>query len=111
LISCFEFRFFLILLQFIKGKRGGPVATYLQTSLARKNFQLKLNTYVWNVIRNGLQITSVKTNDTGVPDGIYPLKPGGRVILSAGTCGSARILFRSGIGPTVRWFAMTSIFL
>ncbi|KAJ7786863.1 hypothetical protein B0H14DRAFT_2630024 [Mycena olivaceomarginata] len=85
---------------FIKGKRGGPVATYLQTSLARKNFQLKLNTYVWNVIRNGSQITSVKTNDTGVPDGIYPLKPGGRVILSAGTCGSARILFRSGIGPT-----------
>ncbi|KAJ7853534.1 cellobiose dehydrogenase [Mycena olivaceomarginata] len=85
---------------FIKGKRGGPVATYLQTSLARKNFQLKLNTYVWNVIRNGSQITGVKTNDTGVPDGIYPLKPGGRVILSAGTYGSARILFRSGIGPT-----------
>ncbi|KAJ7363784.1 cellobiose dehydrogenase [Mycena albidolilacea] len=85
---------------FVKGKRGGPVATYLQTSLARKNFQLKLNTYVWNVIRNGSQITGVKTNDTGVQDGIYPLKPGGRVILSAGTYGSARILFRSGIGPT-----------
>ncbi|KAJ7864972.1 cellobiose dehydrogenase [Mycena olivaceomarginata] len=67
---------------FIKGKRGGPVATYLQTSLARKNFQLKLNTYVWNVIRNGSQITGVKTNDTGVPDGIYPLKT------------------RRGIGPT-----------
>ncbi|KAJ7342324.1 hypothetical protein DFH08DRAFT_1011787 [Mycena albidolilacea] len=85
---------------FIKGERGGPVATYLQTSLARKNFQLKLNTYVWNVIRNGSQITGVKTNDTGVPDGIYPLKPGGRVILSAGTYGSARIFLRSGIGPT-----------
>ncbi|KAJ7847139.1 hypothetical protein B0H14DRAFT_2357309, partial [Mycena olivaceomarginata] len=84
---------------FHKGKRGGPVATYLQISLARKNFQLKLNTYVWNVIRNGSQITSVKTNDTGVLDGIYPLKSGGRVILSAGTCGSAHILFRSGIGP------------
>ncbi|KAK7052336.1 cellobiose dehydrogenase [Favolaschia claudopus] len=85
---------------FLKGKRAGPVATYLQTSLPRKNFQLKLNTYVWNVIRNGSTITGVQTNDTGVPGGIYPLKPGGRVILSAGTFGSARILFRSGIGPT-----------
>ncbi|KAJ7254674.1 cellobiose dehydrogenase [Mycena haematopus] len=85
---------------FIKGKRGGPVATYLQTALARKNFQLKMNTYVWNVIRNGSQITGVQTNDTTVLNGIYPLNPGGRVILSAGSYGSARILYRSGIGPS-----------
>jgi cellobiose dehydrogenase (acceptor) len=88
--------------QFIKGKRGGPVATYLQTALARKNFQLKLYTNVLNVVRNGSQITGVKTNDTTVPGGIYPLTAKGRVILAGGSYGSARILYRSGIGPTVR---------
>ncbi|KAF7377697.1 Cellobiose dehydrogenase [Mycena sanguinolenta] len=46
------------------------------------------------------QITGVKTNDTSVLNGIYPLNPGGRVILSGGSYGSARILYRSGIGPT-----------
>ncbi|KAJ7905042.1 cellobiose dehydrogenase [Mycena leptocephala] len=85
---------------FIKGKRGGPVATYLQTALARKNFQLKLYTNVLNVVRNGSQITGVKTNDTTVPGGIYPLTAKGRVILAGGSYGSARILYRSGIGPT-----------
>ncbi|KAJ7705314.1 hypothetical protein B0H17DRAFT_1156782 [Mycena rosella] len=85
---------------FIGGKRGGPVATYLQTALARKNFQLKIYTEVLNVVRNGSQITGVKTNDTSVAGGIYPLNPNGRVILSAGSYGSARLLFRSGIGPT-----------
>ncbi|KAJ7489446.1 cellobiose dehydrogenase [Mycena latifolia] len=85
---------------FIAGKRGGPVATYLQTALARKNFKLKMYTNVLNVVRNGSQITGVKTNDTTVPGGIYPLNPNGRVILSAGSYGSARVLFRSGIGPS-----------
>ncbi|KAJ7176602.1 cellobiose dehydrogenase [Mycena filopes] len=85
---------------FVKGKRGGPVATYLQTALQRPNFKLKLFTTVMNVIRNGSTITGVQTNDTTVPGGIYPLNPKGRVILSAGSYGSARILFRSGIGPT-----------
>ncbi|KAJ7768340.1 cellobiose dehydrogenase [Mycena metata] len=85
---------------FINGKRGGPVATYLQTALARPNFKLKLFTNVMNVIRNGSTITGVQTNDTTVPGGIYPLNPKGRVILAGGSYGSARILFRSGIGPT-----------
>ncbi|KAJ6504248.1 cellobiose dehydrogenase [Mycena vitilis] len=85
---------------FIKGKRGGPVATYLQTALPRSNFKLKMYTNVLNVVRNGSQITGVHTNDTTVLNGFYPLNPGGRVILSAGSYGSARILFRSGIGPT-----------
>ncbi|KAJ7472253.1 cellobiose dehydrogenase [Mycena galericulata] len=85
---------------FIGGQRGGPVATYLQTAQQRSNFKLKLYTEVLNVVRNGSQITGVVTNDTSVAGGIYPLNPNGRVILSAGSYGSARILFRSGIGPT-----------
>ncbi|KAJ7049422.1 cellobiose dehydrogenase [Mycena amicta] len=93
---------------FIGGQRGGPVATYLQTALARKNFQLQMYTNVMNVVRNGSQITGVITNDTSVLNGFFPLNPNVRttvntratLILSQGTYGSARLLFRSGIGPT-----------
>ncbi|KAH7920130.1 hypothetical protein BV22DRAFT_823461 [Leucogyrophana mollusca] len=85
---------------FINGKRGGPVATYLQTALARTNFAYADYTLVSNVIRNGGQITGVQTNNTALgPNGVVPLTANGRVILSAGSYGSARILFQSGIGP------------
>lgn len=83
------------------GKRGGPVATYFQTAIKRKNLTYKQYVYVQNVVRNGAQITGVKTNDTSLgPDGVIPLTSKGRVILSAGSFGTPRILFRSGIGPT-----------
>ncbi|KAH7911765.1 putative cellobiose dehydrogenase [Hygrophoropsis aurantiaca] len=85
---------------FINGKRGGPVATYLQTALARSNFAYADYTLVSNVIRNGATITGVQTNNTALgPNGVIPLTANGRVILSAGSYGSARILFQSGIGP------------
>ncbi|KAF8874745.1 hypothetical protein BD779DRAFT_1678607 [Infundibulicybe gibba] len=86
---------------FINGKRGGPVATYFQTAKVRPNFTYKQYTTVLNVVRNGAKITGVQTNDSSLgPNGVIPLNPGGRVILSAGSYGSPRILFRSGIGPT-----------
>ena len=86
---------------FINGQRAGPVATYLQTALARSNFVYKDYTYVSQVIRNGSTILGVRTNDTSLgPNGIVPLNPNGRVILAGGSFGTPRILFQSGIGPT-----------
>jgi cellobiose dehydrogenase (acceptor) len=79
----------------INGLRAGPVVSYLQTAQARSNFRLISNTTVQAVTRNGAQITGVRTNA-----GIYTLTSNGRVILSAGSFGSPRILFQSGIGPT-----------
>ncbi|THG94036.1 hypothetical protein EW026_g7350 [Hermanssonia centrifuga] len=85
---------------FLNGKRGGPVATYLQTALARQNFTFKQYTMVSNVVRNGAQITGVQTNDTSLgPNGVVPLTPNGRVVLSGGSLGTPRILIQSGIGP------------
>ncbi|VDB95623.1 unnamed protein product [Peniophora sp. CBMAI 1063] len=86
---------------FIDGKRGGPVATYLQTAQARPNFTLKQYVYVQNLVRTGGTVTGVRTNDTSLgPNGIIPLTPNGRVVLSAGAYGTSRILFASGIGPS-----------
>ncbi|PIL27426.1 hypothetical protein GSI_10574 [Ganoderma sinense ZZ0214-1] len=86
---------------FINGERGGPVATYFQTAIARPNFTYKQYVLVSQVIRNGSTITGVRTNDTSLgPNGIIPLNPNGRVVLSAGSFGTPRILFQSGIGPT-----------
>jgi cellobiose dehydrogenase (acceptor) len=79
----------------MNGLRAGPVTTYLQTAQARTNFKLISNTTVQAVVRNGAQITAVRTNA-----GIYVLTSKGRVVLSAGSFGSPRILFQSGIGPT-----------
>ncbi|KAI1798304.1 cellobiose dehydrogenase [Ganoderma leucocontextum] len=86
---------------FIGGERGGAVATYFQTALARPNFAYKQYVLVSQVIRNGSTVTGVRTNDTSLgPNGIIPLNPNGRVVLSAGSFGTPRILFQSGIGPS-----------
>ncbi|KAG9229698.1 putative cellobiose dehydrogenase [Amylocarpus encephaloides] len=86
---------------FSGGERGGPMATYLVTANGRSNFHLWLNSSVERINREGGLANSLKvipTNDGG-RIGTVNLAPKGRVILSAGTFGTPKLLFRSGIGP------------
>ncbi|CAE6505183.1 unnamed protein product [Rhizoctonia solani] len=83
------------------GKRTGPMDTYLKTAKARSNFKLISNTKVLSLVRNGAQITGVQTDNMSINgNGIVSLTAKGRVILSAGPFGTAKILFGSGIGPS-----------
>ncbi|KAG9199242.1 hypothetical protein G6514_008685 [Epicoccum nigrum] len=82
---------------YANGQRQGPLGTYLVTALARSNFKLWTNTAVRRVIRTGGKATGVELE--GGYCGNVTLNAGGRVILSAGTFGSSKLLFRSGIGP------------
>jgi cellobiose dehydrogenase (acceptor) len=82
---------------YANGQRQGPLGTYLVTALARSNFKLWTNTAVRRVIRTGGKATGVELE--GGYCGNVTLNSGGRVILSAGTFGSSKLLFRSGIGP------------
>lgn len=80
------------------GERGGPLATYLVTAAARSNFVMWTNTTVKRVIRIGGHVTGVEVEPFG--DGGYKgivnvTSTSGRVILTAGTFGSAKILMRS----------------
>ncbi|ORY00652.1 cellobiose dehydrogenase [Clohesyomyces aquaticus] len=83
-------------------ERHGPLRTYLETASARPKFALWTNTIAKRVIRTGGHITGVEVEcNKGGKAGTVSVTAGtGRVILSAGTFGSAKILLRSGIGPT-----------
>ncbi|KAG9018158.1 hypothetical protein FRB90_012066 [Tulasnella sp. 427] len=83
------------------GTRTGPMATYFQTAKARSNLKFWQYTYVTGLVRTNGTITGVRTNYTAYGgNGIVPLTTKGRVVLSAGAFGTARILFQSGIGPS-----------
>ncbi|KFY05536.1 hypothetical protein V492_08470 [Pseudogymnoascus sp. VKM F-4246] len=87
---------------FSNGERGGPMATYLVTANERDNFDMWENTSVRRVIRVGGHITGVEVEPyaSGGYTGIVNVTDvTGRVVLSAGTFGTSKILMRSGIGP------------
>jgi cellobiose dehydrogenase (acceptor) len=79
------------------GERGGPLATYLVSAVGRKSFTLWMNTTVKRVVREGGHATGVEVQCSGAGHaGLVSLTPNtGRVILSAGAFGSAKLLFRS----------------
>ncbi|KAI5860128.1 hypothetical protein GGS23DRAFT_250254 [Durotheca rogersii] len=87
---------------FSGGERGGPLATYLVTAARRDNFALWMNTPARRALRTGGHVTGVELDCTvaGGGFGTVSVTPNtGRVIVSAGTFGSAKFLLRSGIGP------------
>lgn len=79
------------------GERQGPLATYLVSASKRSKFTLYTNTMAKRVVRTGGHATGVELECKGAGySGTVNVTPGtGRVILSAGTFGSAKLLFRS----------------
>lgn len=83
---------------FSGGERGGPLATYLVSASRRRSFTLWTNTAVRRVTRVGGHITGVEVESTGEGGKCGTVKVTnyrGRVIVSAGTFGSAKLLLRS----------------
>jgi cellobiose dehydrogenase (acceptor) len=84
---------------FINGERGGPMATYLVTASARKNFALWTNANAKRAVRTGGHITGVEV-ECGSQTGVIKVTPDtGRVIVSGGTFGSPKFLWRSMLAP------------
>lgn len=79
------------------GERGGPLATYLVRAADRDNFDMWLGTSVKRVVREEGHVTGleVEARLEGGYEGTVPLTEEGRVVLSAGTFGSAKVLLRS----------------
>jgi cellobiose dehydrogenase (acceptor) len=83
-------------------ERGGPMATYLVSANGWTNFPLWLNTSVERINRIGGHATGldvVATNNGGHVGTVSLTPTTGRVVVSAGTFGTSKLLFRSGIGP------------
>lgn len=83
----------------INGERGGPLATYLATAASRSDvFTLWTDTAVNRIVRSGSLATGVDVacSATGGYAGTVQLTPNtGRVIVSAGTFGTPKLLLRS----------------
>lgn len=97
---------------FSNGERGGPLATYLVSASKRKEFTLWMNTTARRVVRTGGHATGVEidcSSKAAGHTGVVSVTPGtGRVILSAGAFGSAKLLFRSMISLTRRFFNVSN---
>lgn len=97
---------------FSHGERGGPMATYLVTASARNNFKMWTNTTVSKLIRTAGHVTGVVVEaygDGGYEGIVNVTATTGRVILSAGTFGSAKILLRSEFNDDLKQLVITKI--
>lgn len=83
---------------FADGQRGGPMTTYLETASARSNFKLWMNTVANRIVRTGGHATAIEVEaygDGGYTGTVNLTANTGRVIVSAGTFASAKLLMRS----------------
>lgn len=80
-------------------KRAGPVRSYLPLTHHLPNFALSLNTKALRLVRCGSKVTGVEVQTASGKNETVSVAPGGRVVLSAGTMSTPRLLFNSGIGP------------
>ncbi|KAG6017096.1 hypothetical protein E4U54_008357 [Claviceps lovelessii] len=85
---------------YIDGQRGGPTRTYLQTALARSNFQLQTGVHVKYIEQAAGRATGVVVQLPSGQTQSVKLTNNGRVVLSAGALLSPKILMYSGIGPS-----------
>ncbi len=87
---------------FANGERSGPMGTYLVTASQRPHFTLWMNTPVRRLIRNGGHVDGVELECTsdGYSGNVYVTPNTGRVVLSAGTFASAKLLLRSKLNQT-----------
>ncbi|TGO29414.1 hypothetical protein BPAE_0015g00580 [Botrytis paeoniae] len=78
--------------------RAGPARTYMPFAEQLDNFELKLESSVIQVLRNGTTITGVLTQATDGSSQIINLNANGKVVLASGALSTPRILWNSGIG-------------
>ncbi|KAF7947678.1 hypothetical protein EAE96_008758 [Botrytis aclada] len=78
--------------------RAGPARTYMPFAEKLDNFELKLESSVIQVLRNGSTITGVLTQATDGSRQIINLNAKGKVVLASGALSTPRILWNSGIG-------------
>lgn len=77
------------------------MATYLATAMKRPNFHMWLNTSVERIVRTAGHATGldvIPANNGGYKGRIMLTPTTGRVIVSAGAFGTAKLLFRSKFG-------------
>lgn len=83
---------------YIKGQRGGPTKTYLQSALQRPHFRMQTGAKVTSIDH----VNGLATGVTALIDGVsvkISLTSKGRVVLSGGALLSPGLLMHSGIGP------------
>jgi choline dehydrogenase-like flavoprotein len=95
-------------------ERHGPLRSYLETAMARPKFTLMTGAMARRVVRTGGHVTGVELEckgGAGMSGTINVTAGTGRVIVAAGTMGSAKLLFRSKLAIFGKLSNRTGFFL